>query len=104
MSLIPYDNIFDAITNSFEKSSELQIRSDLMIAIRDIIDDHFLTPKDAIKKLGLTQSHIRSIQTGKIEKLSIDLLVTCLFRLGFRLKPFYRNHKLTIDVQPVATK
>ena len=52
MRSISHDNIFDTITGSLEMTSELQMRSDLMIVIRDIIDEHFWTPKKAAEKLG----------------------------------------------------
>ena len=34
---LEYENIFDAVTEDKDEASELQTRSDLMIALRDII-------------------------------------------------------------------
>jgi len=102
MSSIAFQNIFDAVTDNTEEASELQTRSDLMIVIRDIIDEQNLTQKEAAEKLGLTQPRVSDLKNGKIEKFSIDLLMTCLFRIGFRFKPQYKNHELTIDVQALG--
>ncbi|VAW65887.1 Helix-turn-helix motif [hydrothermal vent metagenome] len=101
MGSIVYKNIFDAVTDSPEASSELQTRSDLMIVIRDIINEQSWTQAEAAKELGLTQPRISDLKKGKLEKFSIDLLMTCLFRIGFRFKPEYKNHTLKMTVQAV---
>jgi len=99
MASITYENIFESIAASPEEASELQTRSDLMIVIRDIIDDNSWTQNEAAQKLGLTQPRVSDLKNGKIEKFSIDLLMTCLFRVGYRFKPSYENHMLSMDVQ-----
>jgi len=102
MATIGFDNIFDVVTKSSEEASELQTRADLMIVLRDIIDEHGWTQAQAAKHLGLTQPRVSDLKNGKIRKFSIDLLMTCLFRLGFRFQPSYENQKLTMNVQAVA--
>lgn len=99
MASIRYDNIFDAVTDNPEEASELQTRADLMIVIRDIVADNGWKQSEAAEKLKLTQPRVSDLLNGKIEKFSIDLLMTCLFRLGFRFKPHYANHKLAMAVQ-----
>jgi predicted XRE-type DNA-binding protein len=99
MASIKYDNIFDAVTDNPEEASELQTRADLMIVIRDIVADNGWKQSDAAKKLKLTQPRVSDLLNGKIDKFSIDLLMTCLFRLGFRFKPRYANHKLAMAVE-----
>lgn len=101
MSSITFSNIFDAVTDSPEEASVLQTRSDLMIAVRAIVEDNGWTQVEAAKHLGLTQPCVSDLLNGEIEKFSIDLLMTCLFRIGFRFKPRYENHQLTMQVQPV---
>lgn len=101
MVQLDYNNIFDAVTDNSEEASELQTRSDLMIVIRDIIDENAWNQKEAAEKLGLTQPRVSDLKNGKIEKFSIDLLMTCLFRIGYRFKPSYENHTLTMAVQAV---
>lgn len=99
---IAFKNIFDAVTVNPEEASELQTRSDLMIVIRDLINDKGWSQQEAAKQLGLTQPRVSDLKNGKIEKFSIDLLVTCLYRIGFRFKPVYQNQKLTMKVQSVG--
>lgn len=99
MASIKYNNIFDAVTDNQEEASELQTRADLMIVIRNIVEDNGWKQNEAAKKLKLTQPRVSDLLNGKIDKFSIDLLMTCLFRLGFRFKPHYENHKLAMAVQ-----
>jgi len=101
MASIEFNNIFDAVIDNKDEANELQIRADLMSAIRDIYEDTDCGKSKFAKKVGLTQSKTRSLLNGQIDKFSIDILVTCLFRLGFRFKPVYKNHQLTITVQTV---
>jgi|TARA_B110000914_G_scaffold49928_1_gene42682 predicted XRE-type DNA-binding protein len=99
MTSIKYTNIFDAVTDNPEEASELQTRADLMSVIRDIVQDNSWKQAEAAKRMGLTQPRVSNLLNGKIDKFSIDLLMTCLFRLGYRFKPLYKNKQLTIDVR-----
>ncbi|MBQ0720757.1 MAG: XRE family transcriptional regulator [Gammaproteobacteria bacterium] len=99
MASITYKNIFEAVTDDQEEANELQTRADLMSVIRDIVVDNGWKQSQVAEKIGLTQPRVSDLLNGKIEKFSIDLLMTCLFRLGFRFKPSYKNHKLTMTVQ-----
>ncbi|MBL4761660.1 MAG: XRE family transcriptional regulator [Gammaproteobacteria bacterium] len=99
MTSLKFNNVFDAVTDNKEEASELQTRADLMIVIRDIVEENGWKQSEAAQKLSLTQPRVSDLLNGKIEKFSIDLLMTCLFRLGFRVKPSYSNHKLTMAVQ-----
>lgn len=99
MPSIKFDNIFDAVTSDKEEANELQTRADLMSVIRDIYEDATCSKGEFAKRIGLTQPRASNLLNGQIDKFSIDLLMTCLFRLGFRFKPTYKNQKLTMAVQ-----
>lgn len=99
MSSIRFDNIFDAVTDCKEEANELQTRADLMISIRDIFQDMGCTKTEFAERIGLTQPRTSNLLNGQIDKFSIDQLMTCLFRLGYRFKPYYENRQLTIEVQ-----
>lgn len=99
MASIKFDNIFDAVTDNKEEANELQTRADLMIVIRDIVIEKGWKQAETAEKLALTQPRVSDLLNGKIDKFSIDLLMTCLFRMGFRFKPSYENHQLAITVQ-----
>ncbi len=99
MTSIKFDNIFDAVTENQEEANELQTRADLMIVIRDIFNDSDCSKSEFAEKIGLTQPRASNLLNGQIDKFSIDLLMTCLFRLGYRFKPSYNNQKLTMKVE-----
>lgn len=101
---LEYSNIFDAITEDAAEASELQTRSDLMIAIRDIVNAKGWDQKQAAAAMGITQPRVSDLVNGRIEKFSIDKLMTCLYKIGFRFKPQFENGQLTMSVQSVAQK
>lgn len=96
MPSVKFENIFDAVADNKDESNELQTRADLMIAIRDVVIDKGWKQAEAAEKLGLTQPRDSDLINGKIDNFSIDLLMTCLYRLDYHSKPNYKNHKLTI--------
>ena len=100
---LEYSNIFDAITKDKAEASELQTRSDLMIVIRDIINAKNWSQADAGIKLGLTQPRVSDLVNGRIDKFSIDKLMTCLYRIGFRFKPSFTDDQLTMKIEAVKT-
>ena len=101
---LEYTNIFDAITEDAAEASELQTRSDLMIAIRDIVNAKGWDQKQAAAAMGITQPRVSDLVNGRIEKFSIDKLMNCLYKIGFRFKPQFENGQLTMSVQSVAQK
>lgn len=101
---LEYTNIFDAITEDGAEASELQTRSDLMIEIRDIVNAKGWDQKQAAAAMGITQPRVSDLVNGRIEKFSIDKLMTCLYKIGFRFKPQFENGQLTMSVQSVAQK
>jgi len=101
MTTVTFDNIFDAVVDDKTEASELQTRADLMLVLRDIIDDKGWQQKQAAEHLGLTQPRVSDLKNGKIEKFSIDLLMSCLYRIGFRFKPIYEKGVLSMPVEIV---
>jgi predicted XRE-type DNA-binding protein len=95
------NNIFNVVTDSPQEASDLEMLGDLMITIRDLINDKKWTQKKAATILGLTQSSVRNLKNGVLEEFSVDLLMACLYRAGFRFKARYENHILTMNVQSV---
>lgn len=98
---LEYSNIFDVITEDKAEASELQTRSDLMIVVRDIINAKNWSQADAAIQLGLTQPRVSDLVNGRIDKFSIDKLMTCLYRIGFRFKPSFSDDQLTMAVETV---
>lgn len=68
MSSIKFSNAFDAVTDNKEEANELQIRANLMIALRDIVEEKGWKQAEAAKVFKLTQPRVRDLLQGKIDK------------------------------------
>ena len=87
MRSIKFSNAFNAVTDNIEEANKLQNRADLMIALRDIVEEKGWKQAEAAEVFILKQPRVSDLLQGKIDKFSIDLLMTCLHRVGFRFKP-----------------
>ena len=76
-------NVFRDIGFPPAEAEHLLIRSDLMIAIRSLIEERGLTQTRAARLLGVTQPRVSDLVRGRVELFSIDSLVAMLARAGF---------------------
>jgi predicted XRE-type DNA-binding protein len=88
-----FANVWDAIEDSPEGSATMTMRSNLMIAIKDAVRSWDLTQAHAARRLGITQPRLNDLLHGKINKFSLDMLMTLAMRAGLKVK---------IDVRPAA--
>jgi predicted XRE-type DNA-binding protein len=65
-----------------EEAEHLRIRADLMIALARLIEDREWTQAEAARRLGVAQPRISDLVRGKIERFTIDTLVTMLSHAG----------------------
>ena len=66
----------------------LQLRAELMGALRIWIQDNGLTQAEAAERLGITQARVSDLVRGKWKKFSLDMLLTLAAKVGmhFRLE------------------
>ncbi|HWN42401.1 MAG TPA: XRE family transcriptional regulator [Thermoanaerobaculia bacterium] len=79
-------NVFADLGFGPEEAEHLRIRSDLMIALRQLIEDRRLTQAEAARVFGVTQPRISNLVRGRIDLFSIDTLVDMLARAGIRVE------------------
>ena len=79
-------NIFADLGFEPEEAEHLRIRSDLMSALRKLIEDRKLTQAEAARIFGVTQPRISNLVRGRIDLFSIDTLVDMLARAGIRVE------------------
>lgn len=79
-------NVFADLGFDREEAEHLRIRSDLMIAVRKIIEARSLTQARAAELFGVTQPRISNLVHGKIDLFSIDTLVDMLARAGVHVE------------------
>ena len=77
-----YKNVFAALEDDPAVADNLKIRSQLMNALSRHISDEGLTQKQAAELFEVTQPRISDLMRGKIERFTIDMLITMLARTG----------------------
>lgn len=81
-----YRNVFEALEDDPAMAQNLKIRSELMITLRQYIEDEELGQKEAAEIFGVYQPRISDLMRGKIDKFTIDKLVNMLARVGKNVK------------------
>lgn len=66
-----YESIFDAVTGDKEESNERQTRADLMIVIRNIVQEKGWKQDLTAEILNLTQPRVSELIIGKIESFRL---------------------------------
>lgn len=80
------NNIFKDLGFDDEEAESLLLRTDLMIAIERVIRKNAWTQTQAARKLGVAQSRVSDLIRGRIEKFSVDMLMSWLNKLGWHVR------------------
>jgi predicted XRE-type DNA-binding protein len=81
-----FANVWDAIEDSPEEAATMTMRSNVMIAIKDQVRGWNTTQANAARRLGITQPRLNDLLNGKIDKFSLDTLLTLATRAGLKVK------------------
>jgi len=81
-----YRNVFEALEDNPAMAQNLKIRSELMMVLRQYIEDAGLGQKEAAEVFGVHQPRISDLMRGKVDKFTIDRLVNMLARIGKTVK------------------
>jgi predicted XRE-type DNA-binding protein len=80
-----FDSVWDALESDPIKAENMKLRSALMIAINDHIEEMGLTQTQASKRLHITQPRVSALTKGKIEEFRLDTLINMAHRLGLHV-------------------
>jgi predicted XRE-type DNA-binding protein len=86
MKTSTFANVWDAIEDSPEEAATMTMRSDVMIAIKEKVQNWKTTQAQAARRLGITQPRLNDLLHGKINKFSLDALLTLATRAGLKVK------------------
>ena len=75
-------NIFSTLGFSNVEAANLLLRSKLMTALTELINQRGLTQHQAARLLGVSQPRISNLVGGKLDLFSVDTLIALLARAG----------------------
>ena len=75
-------NIFEDIGFPPDEARNLKLRSELMMAVTDLVEERGLTQTQAAELMGTTQPRISDLMRGRISQFTIDSLVNMLTKAG----------------------
>ncbi len=78
-------NVFTDLGFAPEEAEHLRVRAELMIALSKVLEARDLTQVQAAKLLGVSQPRVSDLRRGKIDRFSIDTLVTMLGHAGVKV-------------------
>lgn len=77
-----YASVWDAISDTPAEALNMQMRSELMVALKKIIKAKGWTQAEAAKHLGVTQPRVSDLLRGKISLFGLDSLVNMVAAAG----------------------
>ena len=83
--VVSSNNVFIDLGYSPDEAAILQMRADLMADLRKFIKAKKLTQATAAKILGVSQSRVSDLTTGKWEKFSLEMLITLVTKAGMHV-------------------
>ncbi|HAS54596.1 MAG: transcriptional regulator [Nitrospirae bacterium GWC2_57_13] len=78
-------NVFLDLGFPPEEAAILQMRSEIMADFRKFIKNKKLTQTKAAEILGVSQSRVSDLITGKWEKFSLEMLISLATKAGMRI-------------------
>lgn len=85
MKMQVYNDVWDALSETPEEAENMKIRSGLMMAISDRLENLDGTRAAKAKRLGLTQPCLDDLLQGRISNFSLDALVTIAVNAGLKI-------------------
>ena len=67
-----------------DRAAEVEMRSLLLIGLKQWLEQADMTQAEAAKLIGVTQARVSDIKHGKIIQFSLDLLVRMAVRAGLQ--------------------
>jgi len=81
-----FKSVWDAIESSPAAAANMKARSDVLIAICKVVSGWNVTQAEAAKRLGISQPRMNDLLRGRIDKFSLDMLMTLASRAGLSVR------------------
>lgn len=80
-----YASVWDAIADTPAESENLKVRSALVSAIRDKIDEFGWSQSVAARNMHITQPRVSDLVNGKLSRFSVDALINLGATVGVHI-------------------
>ena len=77
-----FASVWDALEDSPAEAANMRMRSELMIAVQQVVAGWSLTQVEAARRLDVTQPRLNDLLRGRIGKFSLDALILLAERAG----------------------
>jgi len=78
--------VWDAIEDTPQEAQNMRMRSELMIAIEQHIENSGMSQEQAARVLGISQPRVSDLMRGKISLFSLDTLTNMAVTLGLKIE------------------
>lgn len=75
-------NVFEDLGFTAEEAAILELKSEIHLEIMRVVKKQRLTPRQLEKLLDVPQPRVSELTSGKISRMTADLLTKYLYRLG----------------------
>src|SRR3954462_15318000 len=81
-----FASVWDGLEDSPAEAANMRLRSELMIALQEVVAGWGLTQAEAAQRLDLTQPRLNDLLRGRIGKFSLDALIVLTARAGLEVR------------------
>lgn len=81
-----FTSVWDAIEDSPEEAESMKLRTRLLLALQDRINQAGWSQAQTARALNVTQPRISDLMRGRIALFSVETLIDMLMRLGMRIE------------------
>lgn len=80
-------DVFKDLGFDAPEAGNLRVRAYLMAKLTKWVRENAYKQSEAAEELGITQSRVSDLMTGKIQKFTVDNLLSMLSMIGFDFEP-----------------
>ena len=81
-----FSNVWEALSDSAGEAATMTMWSEVMMALADTVAGWKMTQAQAARRLCIRQPRLNDLLRGKIDKFSLDTLLTLASRAGLRVR------------------
>lgn len=97
-----FTSVWDAIEDTPEEAENMKLRSELMMILRERIENKKLNQLEAAQIFGVTQPRISDLMRGKITLFGLDTLINMAAAAGLHVEMRIQETKNFVMPQAIG--